>query len=374
MSWSTVRVQDIAVAHYGKALKKEHRDERGSYSVFGSSGQVGKHSERVVDFPTLIIGRKGSVGEVVWAPDGGWVIDTAFYLQLHDQEIIDLRYLFYALKRANLAEKTITTSIPGLNRDDLYSTRIPLPPLPEQKRIAAILDKADAIRRKRQQAIQLADDFLRAVFLDMFGDPVTNPKGWPRAALPDVAEKFTDGPFGSNLKSSHYVEEGVRVIRLQNIGVGSLLDDDLAFISEEHYQSLPRNHCQPGDVIVGTLGDPNLRACIIPEGLSAALNKADCLLFRPSDDKVLAEYICWLLNNPSLVESAAGLVRGQTRGRISLGRLKELEIPIPSLSEQERFRSVVRKLLDVQVKINSSCGGFSDAFSSLSQKAFSGQL
>nr|WP_306799246.1 restriction endonuclease subunit S [Alcanivorax quisquiliarum] len=208
----------------------------------------------------------------------------------------------------------------------------------------------------------------------MFGDPVTNPKGWPRAALPDVAEKFTDGPFGSNLKSSHYVEEGVRVIRLQNIGVGSLLDDDLAFISEEHYQSLPRNHCQPGDVIVGTLGDPNLRACIIPEGLSAALNKADCLLFRPSDDKVLAEYICWLLNNPSLVESAAGLVRGQTRGRISLGRLKELEIPIPSLSEQERFRSVVRKLLDVQVKINSSCGGFSDAFSSLSQKAFSGQL
>src|SRR5690606_13505767 len=116
-------------------------------------------------------------------------------------------------------------------------------PLPEQKRIAAILDKADAIRRKRQQAIQLADDFLRAVFLNMFGDPVTNPKGWPRAALPDVAEKFTDGPFGSNLKSSHYVEEGVRVIRLQNIGVGSLLDDDLAFISEEHYQSLPRNHC-----------------------------------------------------------------------------------------------------------------------------------
>src|SRR5690606_17946800 len=139
---------------------------------------VGKHSERVVDFPTLIIGRKGSVGEVVWAPDGGWVIDTAFYLQLHDQEIIDLRYLFYALKRANLAEKTITTSIPGLNRDDLYSTQIPLPPLPEQKRIAAILDKADAIRRKRQQAIQLADDFLRAVFLDMFGDPVINPKGW----------------------------------------------------------------------------------------------------------------------------------------------------------------------------------------------------
>ena len=65
---------------------------------------------------------------------------------------------------------------------------IPLPPLAEQKRIAAILDKADAIRRKRQQAIQLADDFLRAVFLDMFGDPVTNPKGWEIAELGSISE------------------------------------------------------------------------------------------------------------------------------------------------------------------------------------------
>ena len=67
---------------------------------------------------------------------------------------------------------------PGVNSSKLKELEIPLPPLPEQKRIAAILDKAAAIRRKRQQAIQLADDFLRAVFLDMFGDPVTNPKGW----------------------------------------------------------------------------------------------------------------------------------------------------------------------------------------------------
>src|SRR5690606_10427539 len=122
--------------------------------------------------------RKGSVGEVIWAPKGGWVIDTAFYLERKKRERIDLRYSYYALKKANLASRTITTSIPGLNRDDLYQTKIPLPPLEEQKRIAAILDKAEAIRRKRQQAIKLADDFLRSVFLEMFGDPVTNPKGW----------------------------------------------------------------------------------------------------------------------------------------------------------------------------------------------------
>ncbi|QPI41607.1 MULTISPECIES: restriction endonuclease subunit S [Pectobacterium] len=176
MSWPTVSLKDIAVAHYGKALKKEHRDDTGNYIVYGSSGEVGKHCDYVADFPTLIIGRKGSVGEVVWAPKGGWIIDTAFYLELFDCETVDLRYLFYSLKRANLVSKTITTSIPGLNRDDLYCTQIPLPPLNEQKRIAAILDKVDAIRRKRKQAIQLANDFLRAVFLNMFGDPNSNSK------------------------------------------------------------------------------------------------------------------------------------------------------------------------------------------------------
>lgn len=183
-----VKLGDLVRAHYGKALKKEDRKEHGQFGVFGSSGNIGFHDDYVVDYPTLIVGRKGSVGHIVWAPDGGWVIDTAYFLQINEPAKLDLRYLFYALKRANLASKTITTSIPGLNRDDLYDSEIPLPPLAEQKRIAAILDKADAIRRKRQQAIQLADEFLRAVFLEMFGDPVTNPKGWDVLELHQVVD------------------------------------------------------------------------------------------------------------------------------------------------------------------------------------------
>lgn len=374
MSWPLVELGTVAVVSWGNTSITKESYRSSGFPAFSAAGEDGFLEIHENDCDGIVLSAIGARCGRCFKASGKWTaIKNTITILEREQGVVCLQYLFHFLSRANVWPNRGGAQ-PFIALGDARKVKVPLPPLPEQKRIAAILDKADAIRRKRQQAIQLADNFLRAVFLDMFGDPVTNPKGWPRAALPDVAEKFTDGPFGSNLKSSHYVEDGVRVIRLQNIGVGSLLDDDLAFISEEHYQSLPRNHCQPGDVIVGTLGDPNLRACIIPEGLSSALNKADCLLFRPSEDKVLAEYICWLLNNPSLVESAAGLVRGQTRGRISLGRLKELEIPIPPLSEQERFRSVVRKLLDVQVKINSSCGGFIDAFSSLSQKAFSGEL
>src|SRR5215475_12026903 len=86
--------------------------------------------------------------------------------------------------------------------------------------------------------------------------------------------------FGSNLKTSHYRERGVRVIRLQNIGVGKFLDEDKAYISEEHFAALPRHHCFSGDVLIGTLGDPNLRACLQPKRIKRALNKADCILLR----------------------------------------------------------------------------------------------
>lgn len=209
MKWPMVVLRDIVVAHYGKALKKDQRDESGRFDVFGSSGKVGHHNCAIVDYPTLIIGRKGSVEDVVWAPKGGWIIDTAYYLELKNDSV-DLRYLFYALKKANLAQRTITTSIPGLNRDDFYETQIPLPPLAEQKRIAAILDKADGIRRKRQQAIELADEFLRSVFLDMFGDPVTNPKGFAKAPITELADVITGFAF----KSNEYVADSSEAVRL----------------------------------------------------------------------------------------------------------------------------------------------------------------
>jgi hypothetical protein len=159
--------------------------------------------------------------------------------------------------------------------------------------------------------------------------------------LPDIATKFTDGPFGSNLKSSHYTKDGVRVLRLQNIGVGEMLHDDLAFISREHYESLPRNHCRPGDVIIATLGDPNLRACVVPGDLSESLNKADCLLLRVDQTLAYPDYVCAVLNDDRTVAAAAAFIRGQTRGRISLGRLKQLQIPLPPLDEQRRIVDIL---------------------------------
>src|SRR5262249_47919870 len=155
-------------------------------------------------------------------------------------------------------------------------------------------------------------------------DPATNPKAWTTRTLGAVSIRFSDGPFGSNLKSEHYVEAGVRVIRLQNIGVGEFDDDDKAFISRDHFAGLQKHACLPGDILIGTLGDPNLRAVIQPEHITIALNKADCVQMRVNPEICTAEYITALLNCPSTEAMAQDKILGQTRLRISMGRLREL--------------------------------------------------
>jgi len=290
------------------------------------------------------------------------------------------RYLFYMLwnhlfRFSAVRNMTGTAGQKRVPADFLRRYKIPLPPLEEQKRIAAILDKADAIRKKRQRAIEMLDEFLRATFLDMFGDPITNPKGWELLPLGSLSERFSDGPFGSNLKSSHYVKEGVRVIRLQNIGVGEFIDEDKAYVSREHFQSLISHQCLPGDILIGTLGSPNLRACVLPEHINEALNKADCIQMRPDLNQVTPEYVMALLNQPGTLALASHLLHGQTRTRISMGTLRNLEVPVPPLEIQQHFGSIVRimktkiKLSEYNAKIEAL-----KCLASLQSRAFRGEL
>ena len=291
-------------------------------------------------------------------------------------DLVSSDFLFWWLKaqEKHIQRKGRGATFKEVSKKIVEDLQIPLPPLAAQRRIAGILDATDALRAKRREALAQLGTLTQATFLDMFGDPVTNPMGWPPTSLSAISDELRDGPFGSNLKSSHYVESGVRVIRLQNIGVGEMLNDDLAYISEAHFANLPRNHCRPGDVIIGTMGDPNLRACVVPPAQARALNKADCILMRVDMAKVDPIYVCWLLNNPRMVSMALRLVRGQTRGRISLGRLKELQIHLPPMELQLRFATIVRSIEQQKARQCAHLAELDTLFASLQSRAFRGDL
>ncbi len=233
---------------------------------------------------------------------------------------------------------------PGINATVLSRLQIPLPPLEEQRRIAAILDKTQETLLLRRSCLQdLSASLELNLFLDLFGSPATNPKGWDLIQIGDLAEIFSDGPFGSNLKSSHYTESGVRVIRLQNIGVREFVDNDKAYVSTAHYEELSKHTCLPGDILIGTLGDPNLRACVQPPHIQIAINKADCVQMRCAESLVHPLYVMHLLNTPDANAMASSLILGQTRARISMGRLRGLSIPVPPVELQAEFASRVER-------------------------------
>jgi hypothetical protein len=168
------------------------------------------------------------------------------------------------------------------------------------------------------------------------------PLGWSWTILGEIAE-LTDGPFGSNLKTAHYVETGPRVVRLQNIGDG-VFRDERAYITQEHYERLAKHAVRPGDVVVASLGDEVPRASLVPPWLGPALVKADCIRVRPLGG-VEPAYLMWMLNSPPVRHEGASIIRGIGRPRLGLAGIRGLGLPLPPLAEQRRIVESIEEQL-----------------------------
>jgi type I restriction enzyme S subunit len=207
------------------------------------------------------------------------------------------------------------------------------------------------------------------------------PPGWASATVGEIAT-LTDGPFGSNLKTSHYVESGPRVVRLQNIGEG-VFRDERAHITLEHFQGLAKHEVVAGDVVAASLGDNPPRACLVPSWLGPAIVKADCIRIRPTG--VDPCYLMWMLNSRPVRAQAALRVKGIGRPRLGLGGIRQLAIPVPPLNEQRRIVVSIEehfsRLDSLETTIETIVGQFERGRGrvgalrrSILVRAFSGQL
>lgn len=295
-----------------------------------------------------------------------------------DPDKINPNYLFHVTQSQFFIQRcsdlATGASYPAVSDAKIRSISVPLPPLVEQQRIAEILDQTHTLQTANREQLRLHPQLRESLFNEHFGDPATNPNDFPLIPLGELSAVFSDGPFGSNLKSSHYTPDGVRVIRLQNIGVGEFIDDDQAFISEEHFDSLRKHECLPGDIIVGTLGEPNLRACLVPEGITPALNKADCVQIRVDDSKASVAWMCQLLNMPSTLRLAQAMVKGQTRARIAMGRLRKLKVPVPPIQLQKEFGLQIEVVQRQEALLKKQEENLRDLADSLQARAFTGRL
>jgi len=256
-----------------------------------------------------------------------------------------------------------------LSPKDLANMEIPLPypddsekSLKEQKRIAAILDKADGIRRKRQQAIQLADDFLRSVFLDMFGDPVTNPKGWEVKKFGEICKCSQGIQVDTELQSNEYKEGYSPFLRIINYTQNS---KEIRFIPTPETE---KAKIQSDDVVMVRYG---ATAGFVGRGLEGVLANN---LFKIgfSTKYFTSDFLFYFLTSDYFQDILISSRKGGAMPAISFGQLNNINITVPTLARQKEFS----KLLELNAVISSLNreAKAEPLFDSLSQKAFSGKL
>ncbi len=364
--WEVRRLKQICRMDYGDSLVAEVRRE-GSVPVFGSNGCVGFHDVANTNAPCVIVGRKGSFGKVHHSQVPAFAIDTTFFIDSRATSA-HIRWLFYLLVWLRLDEVTKDSAVPGLDRDEAYQRLGPVPPLPEQAAVVRFLDRADRrIRRyirAKEKLIALLEEQKQAIIhqavtgrIDVRTGrpyPVYKPSGvewlgdvpeaWQVLPLQRITLDRCDGPFGSGLKSSHYTDLGIRVIRLQNIGHGEFDNSDAAYISAEHYGTLGDHSVEVGDILIAGLGDPRHpagRSCVAPTSIVPAMVKADCFRFRLNRDLADPKFISLQLTSTATAVSAL-LSTGATRQRINLRNTSARYISIPLLHEQLLIVDYVR--------------------------------
>ncbi|WP_421270210.1 restriction endonuclease subunit S [Aeromonas veronii] len=297
----------------------------------------------------------------------GWLVLSPRTEKIHK----DYFYYYLGSKeiKSTLASKAAGAVVKNLNKDIVKELEIPLPPLEEQKRIAEIMDKADAIRQKRQQAIALADQLLRSVFLDMFGDPVTNPKGWDKRPLHEIASHIVDCPHST----PRWTDEGIIALRTSNLTKGGWDWTDKRFVSElEYKERTKRSELVAKDLILSREGTVGI-AALVPEGVKMCMGQR-LVQIRVNDNHTLPEYLLYLILIELEPNRISRLMTGSTSKHINVSDLKALSIMLPPLAIQNEFVETMTFLNGIKERLALFDVDSDMAFDAISQKAFSGQL
>lgn len=248
---------------------------------------------------------------------------------------------------------------------------IPLPPMEEQKRIAAILDKADAIRRKRQQAIDLADEFLRTVFLDMFGDPVTNPKGFPTGTIRDLVATAN---YGSSAKATETVGE-FPILRMGNITYDGSIDlKNLKYIDLDE-KDKPKYLAKNGDLLFNRTNSKELVGKTAVYDRDEPVAIAGYLVRVRTNEKGNNYYISGYLNSSHGKKTLLNMCKSIVgMANINAQEMQNISILLPPLELQNQYQEIVVSTKNKLENFERSKEFEANLFDALSQKAFSGQL
>lgn len=302
---------------------------------------------------------------------------TMRFKALNDE--VDLNYFKYYLQTVHFTAqlRKLITGSAQLNFGPSHIKKIDLllPPLETQKRIAQILDDAAALRNKTEQLIKEYDALEQSIFLDMFGDPIINPKGWSIDKLKKITTKIGSGSTPKGGKES-YFEEGISLIRSLNIHDNFFKMKDLAFINDNQARKLKNVTLEKNDVLLNITGASVARCTIVPEKLLPARVNQHVSILRPKFSILNSVFLLHLLISPNSKSKLLGVSSqgGATRESITKKQLESFDIIIPELNIQNQFAEKITLIEKQKELAKHELKESEDLFNCLLQKAFKGEL
>lgn len=386
MSWPEAKLSDVAeidrksiapsdISTGTLYVGLEHITKGGGFiDVLSVSNGELASNKFLFDEQHILFGKLGPYLSKIARPSFTGICSTDI-LPIRPKEELDRTYLYYWLRTPKMVGLATTRSsgaiLPRLSPKELASFPVPLPPLSEQKRIAAILDQADALRETRRAAIAKLDELLQSVFLDMLGDPVTNPKGWKICSIREFAE-VRIGPFGSLLHKHDYVDDGIPLINPSHIVGGEIAPDQSFTVPEEKAESLRNYRLQMGDIVLGRRGEIG-RCAVVRESHHGFLCGTGSMFIRP-EEGVDADYIQKTISSPSVSFRLESKAKGITMKNLNSSIVEEFDLPLPDIETQLQFSSVKHKIESEKAVHEKMFNSLEFLFSSLQQLAFRGDL
>lgn len=395
MSWEQVKIQDIFdVARGGSPRPIDSfitEDEDGvNWIMIGDTKGSGKYitktakkikpegvkKSREVKEGDFLLTNSMSFGRPYVLKTNGCIHDGWLVLSPVNDNI-HTDYFYYYLGsneiKLKLSSKAAGAVVKNLNKDIVKNIKVPLPPLDQQKKIAAILDAADAYRQKTKALIEKYDELTQSLFLDMFGDPVTNPKGWNTNELGEILEITSS----KRIFKDEYVDEGIPFYRTKEIvelSKGKKISLEL-FISEKRYSDIKSKFDIPekGDILLSAVGTI---------GIMWTVNTEDPFYFKDGNlvwlksanlKDVDSTYLRMTLEHLIDYEKYK-LAEGGAYNALTIAKLKEFKVLLAPYDLQNKFAERVQAIEAQKAQAQASLAQAEDLFNSLLQKAFKGEL
>lgn len=329
----------------------------------------------------VLISIAGTIGRASVVPDNAVEMNCNQAVAIvRTNERISNRYLLHWLSsqdaRSQIARSSVTGTISNLSLSQIAALKVPLPPLEEQRRIAAILDAADALRAKRRAALAKLDTLAQSIFVEMFGDPALEVDRWPAVSLEDFAALKDDikcGPFGTQLLQSEFVEEGVPLWGIKQVNKGFKIPTH-EFVTAKKARELSSYSILPFDIVMtrkGTIGN----CAVYPSSFPPGVMHSDLLRLRVDARRHNPIFIADQLRfNRSFIYQLTLISGGAIMAGINVTRLKQLEAIAPPKALQDTYADRINAIDSGHASLACSEAKLDALFVSLQHRAFRGEL